>query len=151
MKLSTRLLLILLPIVTVVMVLYAAWSPPPRGLERRSRDRLILELAGLGLGAIAAAADAATRRLSPADALWELARQPSVIAHEVGNPLAVALGNVDLTIDGLRGATSLEPKLRATLLEDLANASEGIGRLRTTSVRFRIARLAARGAWGAST
>ena len=101
-------------------------APPPRGMERRSRDRLILELAGLGLGAIAAAADAATRRVSPADALWELARQPSVIAHEVGNPLAVALGNLDLSVDNVRGATSLEPKLRATLLEDLANASEGI-------------------------
>jgi signal transduction histidine kinase len=101
-------------------------APPPRGKERRSGDRLILELAGLGLGAIAAAGDAAARRLSPADALWELARQPSVIAHEVGNPLAVALGNLDLTIDGLRDATSIEPKLRATLLEDLANASEGI-------------------------
>jgi len=101
-------------------------APPPRGVERRSRDRLILELAGLGLGAIAAAADSAARRLSPADALWELARQPSVIAHEVGNPLAVALGNLDLTVDALRDVTSLEPDLRATMLQDLANASEGI-------------------------
>lgn len=101
-------------------------APPPRGVERRSRDRLILELAGLGLGAIAAAADTAAHRLSPADALWELARQPSVIAHEVGNPLAVALGNLDLTVDALRDVASLEPDLRATLLQDLANASEGI-------------------------
>jgi signal transduction histidine kinase len=101
-------------------------APPPRGTERRSRDRMILELAGLGLGALGAAGDAAARRLSPADALWELARQPSVIAHEVGNPLAVALGNLDLSIDALRDDASLEPSFRATLLEDLGNVSEGI-------------------------
>jgi len=100
-------------------------APPPRGVERRSRDRLILELAGLSLGALAAA-DTPSRRLSPEDALWELARQPHVIAHEVGNPLTVALGNLDLTVDALRDVTSLEPDLRATLLRDLANASEGI-------------------------
>src|SRR5436309_333031 len=67
-------------------------APPPAGRERRSRDRLVLELAGLSLGAIAANEDASRRRLAPAEALWELARQPNVIAHEVGNPLAVALG-----------------------------------------------------------
>src|SRR2546426_6910677 len=77
-------------------------APPPSGLERRSRERLVLELAGLSLGAIAAAEDGARRRLAPTEALWELARQPSVIAHEVGNPLAVALGNLDLGLDAIR-------------------------------------------------
>src|SRR5207247_947617 len=77
-------------------------APPPTGVERRSRERLVLELAGLSLGAIAAAEDGARRRVAPAEALWELARQPSVIAHEVGNPLAVALGNLDLGIDAIR-------------------------------------------------
>ncbi len=103
-------------------------APPPSGLERRSRERLVLELAGLSLGAIAAAEDGARRRLAPADALWELARQPSVIAHEVGNPLAVALGNLDLGLDTIRSAapTELDPKFRAALLEDLANVAEGI-------------------------
>jgi signal transduction histidine kinase len=103
-------------------------APPPSGLERRSRERLVLELAGLSLGAIAAAEDGARRRLAPADALWELARQPSVIAHEVGNPLAVALGNLDLGLDTIRSAapTELDPRFRAALLEDLANVAEGI-------------------------
>lgn len=101
-------------------------APPPRGVERRSRDRLILELTGLSIGSLDAAADAVGRRLSPADALWELARQPSVIAHEVGNPLAVALGNLDLSVDALRDAAALDPGLRASLLEDLANVGEGI-------------------------
>jgi len=99
---------------------------PPSGIERRSRERLILELAGLCLGAIDAAADGGKRRLAPSETLWELARQPSVIAHEVGNPLAVALGNLDLGIDAIRAATSLEPDFRAALLQDLAHVAEGI-------------------------
>ncbi len=103
-------------------------APPPSGLERRSRERLVLELAGLSLGAIAAAEDGARRRLAPAEALWELARQPSVIAHEVGNPLAVALGNLDLGIDAIRSATpdELDAAFRSAVLEDLAHVSEGI-------------------------
>jgi len=103
-------------------------APPPSGLERRSRERLVLELAGLSLGAIAAAEDGARRRLNPAEALWELARQPSVIAHEVGNPLAVALGNLDLGIDAIRSAPpgDLDAAFRSALLEDLAHVSEGI-------------------------
>jgi signal transduction histidine kinase len=103
-------------------------APPPSGVERRSRERLVLELAGLSLGAIAAAEDGARRRLDPAEALWELARQPSVIAHEVGNPLAVALGNLDLGLDAIRSAlpTELDGTFRTALLADLANVSEGI-------------------------
>jgi signal transduction histidine kinase len=101
-------------------------APPPSGVERRSHERIVLELAGLCLGAIEPAVGAPGHRLSPAEALWELARQPSVIAHEVGNPLAVALGNLDLSIDSIRGAASLDATLRAELLQDLAHAAEGI-------------------------
>jgi len=102
-------------------------AAPPTGIERRTRERLILELAGLGLGAIDTA-DGSRRRLPPAEALWEHARQPSVIAHEVGNPLAVALGNIDLSMNSVRSAAFLEPEFRGALLEDLANACAGIDR-----------------------
>lgn len=101
-------------------------APPPSGIERRSRERLILELAGLCLGAIDIAAGASQRRLPPAEMLWELARQPSVIAHEVGNPLAVALGNLDLGIDAVRAAVALDADFRAAILQDLANVADGI-------------------------
>jgi len=103
-------------------------GPPPTGIERRSRERLILELAGLCIGGIYAAADISKRRLPPGEQLWELSRQPSVIAHEVGNPLAVALGNLDLSIDALRAATSLDPSFRSAVLDDLANVAQGIER-----------------------
>ncbi len=101
-------------------------APPPRGVERRSRERMVLELAGLSVGVLGAAAGAARRRLPPVDALRELARQPSVIAHEVGNPLAVALGNLDVSVDALRDASALDPALRGQLLDDLAHVAEGI-------------------------
>jgi signal transduction histidine kinase len=101
-------------------------APPPDGVERRSRERMTLELAGLCLGLMDAVAGAAHRRLPPAEALWQLARQPSVIAHEVGNPLAIALGNLDLSTDTVRSVASLEPAVRAELLQDLANAAAGI-------------------------
>ncbi len=98
-------------------------APPPGGIERRSRERLILELAGLCLGAVDATA---SRRLPPSEASWEHARQPSVIAHEVGNQLTVARGNLDFGIAAVRAASSLDPGLRAQLLEDLTNAAKGI-------------------------
>lgn len=101
-------------------------APPPRGVERRSRDRLILELVGLSLGMLRASDAAAPSRLPPGDALWELARQPSVIAHEVGNPLAVALGHVDLTADTLREGAAVDAAARAQMLEDLSYVSKGI-------------------------
>ena len=63
---------------------------------------MILELTGLSLGVLGAVSGATRTRLPPAEALREMARQPSVIAHEVGNPLAVALGNLDLTVHALR-------------------------------------------------
>ncbi|MGH7570073.1 MAG: sensor histidine kinase [Gemmatimonadales bacterium] len=114
-------------------------GPPPSGVERRSRERLILELAGLCLGAIDVAADSSKRRLTPEETLWEHARQPSVIAHEVGNPLTVALGNLDLGIDSLRAATFLDPRFRTDLLDDLANVAAGIDQaadyLRSIQVR----------------
>jgi len=112
--------------VAPVRVRPAAPPPRPPGVERRSRERMILELAGLSLGVLGIAAGASRPRLPPVDALRELARQPSVIAHEVGNPLAVALGNLDLSLDALRDASTLDPRFRAQLLDDLANVADGI-------------------------
>lgn len=100
-------------------------APPPGGVERRSRERLILELAGLCLGTMDATVDPG-RRLSPGEAAREHARQPSVIAHEVGNQLTVAGGNLELALAAVRAAPSLEAELRAQLVEDLSNAAKGI-------------------------
>jgi len=98
--------------------------PPPGGIERRSRERLILELAGLCLGVLDATGP--SRRLPPAESAREHARQPTVIAHEVGNHLAVTLGNLELGILAVRSEPSIDGAFRARLLDDLANAAHGI-------------------------
>ncbi|MGH7754511.1 MAG: hypothetical protein ACREN5_17030, partial [Gemmatimonadales bacterium] len=100
-------------------------APPPGGVERRSRERLTLELAGLCVGLLEAQ-PGPHQRLPPAEALWQLSRQPSVIGHEVGNPLTVALGNVELALQAVRGAAGLDPMFRNSLVEDLTDAVQGI-------------------------
>lgn len=101
-------------------------APPPNGVERRSRERITLELAGLCLGLVDEAQGATRPRLAEPDALAELVRQPSVIAHEVANPLTAALAGLDLSLDLVRGAEALEPAFRAELLEELAGVAEGM-------------------------
>src|SRR5438876_5350740 len=101
-------------------------APPPRGIERRSRERITLELAGLCLGLIDQPSNASRPRLPEPDALVELARQPSVIAHEVANPLTAALASLDLCLDLVRAAESLERTFRVDLLQELAGVGEGM-------------------------
>ena len=101
-------------------------APPPDGIERRSRERITLELAGLCLGLVDQAPVVSRPRLTEPDALAELVRQPSVIAHEVANPLTAALASLDLSLDLIRTAESLAPSFRAELLSELAGVGEGM-------------------------
>jgi len=101
-------------------------APPPDGVERRSRERITLELTGLCLGLVDQPPPVTRPRLAEPDALAELVRQPSVIAHEVANPLTAALAGLDLSVDLVRGAEFLEPSFRAELLEELAGVGEGM-------------------------
>src|SRR2546423_14039096 len=92
-------------------------APPPDGVERRSRERMTLELAGLCLGLLDHPVPTTRPRRTEPDALFELARQPSVIAHEVANPLTAALASLDLPPDLVRDAAPADPAVRATLLD----------------------------------
>lgn len=58
----------------------------------------------------------------------ELSRRPSVIAHEVANPLAAARALLELCTESLRNASGLAPTIRGEVLEDLLHAREGIDR-----------------------
>jgi signal transduction histidine kinase len=60
------------------------------------------------------------------DALAELVRQPSVIAHEVANPLTAALAGLDWCFKRVRETASLQPAFRDGMLEDLAGVGEGM-------------------------
>src|SRR5258706_3168414 len=86
-------------------------APPPDGVERRSRERITLELAGLCLGLVDQLAGPARPRLPESDALAELVRQPSVIAHEVANPLTAALAGLDFCFRRVRETATLEPAI----------------------------------------
>ena len=101
-------------------------APPPNGVERRSRERITLELAGLCLGLVDQPPVVSRPRLPEPDALAELVRQPSVIAHEVANPLTAALASLDLSLDLIRTTASLTPGFRAELLGELAGVGEGM-------------------------
>src|SRR5881628_1494697 len=108
-------------------------APPPDGVERRSRERITLELAGLCMGLVDKPAGSLPPGVSPPrqrlpepDALAELVRQPSVIAHEVANPLTAALASLDLSLELVRERASLDPGFRAELLEELAGVAEGV-------------------------
>ena len=101
-------------------------APPPDGVERRSRERMTLELAGLCLGLLDHPVPTTRPRRAEPDALLELARQPSVIAHEVANPLTAALAALDLTRELVRDADSVDPAFRATLLDELAGVNDGL-------------------------
>lgn len=102
-------------------------APPPGGVERRRSERMTLELTGLCLGLLDHRTSDTTRpRLSEPDALLEWLRQPSVIAHEVANPLTAALANLELSEKRIRQAPAIDPTLREEILEDLRGVGEGM-------------------------
>jgi signal transduction histidine kinase len=102
-------------------------APPPGGLERRRRERLTLEVTGLCVGLLDRPVPSRPR-LPESDALLELARQPSVIAHEVANPLTAAVVSLDLSVERLNGAEGLDATFRTGMLEDLREVSSGMDR-----------------------
>ncbi len=103
-------------------------APPPDGVERRSRERMTLELAGLCLGHVDDGPEGVTGAGPTAASQAELSSQPGLIAHEVANPITAALVTLDGCLDAVREATDLEPGLRAKLLGDLAAVAEGMER-----------------------
>ncbi|HEV2749840.1 MAG TPA: hypothetical protein VGV12_04880 [Gemmatimonadales bacterium] len=80
-------------------------APPPAGVERRSPDRLILELAGLSLGAL--------------ERIWTAADQGTVY-------LVGALSLIETCVERVRGMRGLTTTDRAHLLADLAVVADSI-------------------------
>src|SRR5258708_12991691 len=62
-------------------------EPPPGGVERRSPERLILELTGLCIGLMDAAANGAKQRLPPQEAPRQPPPPPAALPHPPPNPL----------------------------------------------------------------
>src|SRR5881296_1746929 len=80
-------------------------AAPPDGVERRSPERLVLELAGLSLGAL--------------EQIWAVADQATVY-------LCGALALLEACLERVRAAHGLTTTARAHLLADLAFVADAI-------------------------
>jgi len=131
-------------------------APPPGGRERRSAERLTIELAGLCIGLV-------DRRELPGratpptghDLLYDFLTLPAVIAHEAKNPLAAARAGLQLTMDTVRRLPLPEDR-RRELAGELGEVFEALDRAldflqavqdrargtRTGAVRFDAVRVA---------
>jgi len=91
-------------------------APPPGGRERRSRERLALELAGLALGLIGGPAQ-------------EAAGVPTgMLAHQASNPLTAARAGLQLAMESIGRWVDLAADRRLALLDDLGQVLEDIDR-----------------------
>ncbi len=92
-------------------------APPPGGRERRSRERLALELAGLALGLIASppSTDA------PAAA-------SGMLVHQATNPLTAARAGLQLSMESIGRWVDLAADRRLALLDDLGQVLEDLDR-----------------------
>jgi len=118
-------------------------APPPGGRERRSRERLALELAGLALGLIAgpiASQEAATA-------------SPGIMVHQASNPLSAARAGLQLSMESIGRWVDLAADRRLALLDDLGQVLEDLDRtsemLRAMRESARAGMLTARGGGGA--
>ena len=91
---------------------------PPGGRERRSRERLALELAGLALGAIT----------SPTKPQPAAESTPAMLAHQVSNPLTAARAALQLSMESIGRWIDLAADRRLSLLDDLGQVLEDLDR-----------------------
>ena len=105
-------------------------APPPGGRERRSRDRLALELAGLALGQVEGAS---TEGAGTGAA--------GVIVHQATSPLTAARTALQLAMESIGRWVDLAADRRLNLLDDLGEVLEDIDR---TAEYLRVMRESAR-------
>ena len=107
-------------------------APPPDGKERRSPQRLTVELAGLCLGLIdrrgTSESGAIPLASVAADPLRDLLTLPSVIAHEARNPLSAARAGLQLAAETVGRLTGLAAAERHDLLVELGEVEEAVDR-----------------------
>ena len=106
-------------------------APPPAGRERRSRERLALELAGLALGLIG----------TPTTSQEPTAASPGMMVHQVSNPLTAARAGLQLSMESIGRWVDLAADRRLALLDDLGQVLEDLDR---TSEMLRAMRESAR-------
>jgi signal transduction histidine kinase len=105
-------------------------APPPTGRERRSRERLTLELAGLCLGLLDRREFLAGQAPAPkqADPLDDIAALPGIIAHELSNPLTAARAGLQLAIEGIGRWSEVPARRRLDMVDELGQVVSDIDR-----------------------
>jgi signal transduction histidine kinase len=104
-------------------------APPPGGKERRSRERLTLELAGLCLGLLDRRDGGPGRGVATrVDPLQDVSTLPGIIAHELSNPLTAARAGLQLAMEGVGRWTEVPAARRLELLDELGSVIEDIDR-----------------------
>lgn len=103
-------------------------APPPGGWERRSRERLTLELAGLCLGLVDPREAASSVGALPADPLRDPASLPAVVAHEASNPLTSARASLQVTMESIGRWTDIGAGRRLEALDELGQVVAEIDR-----------------------
>src|SRR5947209_12973329 len=118
-------------------------APPPGGRERRSKERLALELAGLALGSIGAPTIGAGETTVPSSGM---------LLHQAANPLTAARAGLQLAMESIGRWVDLAADRRLMLLDDLGEVLEDIDRtselLRAMRESARAGMLTARGGGG---
>src|SRR2546427_8014 len=94
-------------------------APPPGGRERRSKERLALELAGLALGSIGAPTIGAGETTVPSSGM---------LLHHAANPLTAARAGLQLAMGSIGRWVDLAADRRLMLLDDLGEVLEDIDR-----------------------
>ena len=103
-------------------------APPPDGRERRSRERLTLELAGLCLGLLDRRESIAGPPAARPDPFQDIATLPGIIAHELSNPLTAARAGLQLAMESLGRWTEVAAGRRLELLDELGQIVDDIDR-----------------------
>jgi signal transduction histidine kinase len=102
-------------------------APPPEGRERRSRERLTLELAGLCLGLLDRRESVAGEPTRPGP-FQDLTTLPGIIAHELSNPLTAARAGLQLAMESVGRWTEVAAGRRLELLDELGQIVDDIDR-----------------------
>jgi signal transduction histidine kinase len=103
-------------------------APPPSGRERRSAERLTLELTGLCIGLIDRREDGAAAPAVEANSLQGRHLTPGVVAHHARTPLATAAAGLHALVESVGKMADLGADRRVALLGDLADIAESITR-----------------------
>jgi len=112
-------------------------AAPPAGRERRCRERLTLELAGLCLGLLDRREAPATPipNAKPASPMQDATTLPGIIAHELSNPLTAARAGLQQAMEAIGRWTEVGAGRRLEMLDELGQVIDDIDR----SVTFLLA------------